>query len=305
MIERLPQNPLIRADMDERMGGNIAGPSLIRVPDWIDRPLGRYYLYFADHKGDYIRLAYADSPEGPYHMHMPGSLQLAESGFPTIAPERSDEQLQEMPGADPMRPHIASPDVHVVAEHREIRMYYHGLLENGHQLSRVAISSDGLHFSARDYLIGLPYFRVFRLGEMFYALAMPGFFFRSQDGLSNFERGPWLFDRDMRHSAVRLTEGQLEVYWTRVGDAPERILLSTIDVTGDWSRWIASDPIEVMRPGEEWEGAALPELASVRGEINERVCQLRDPAVFEEDGRVWLLYAGAGENGIGMARLGP
>jgi hypothetical protein len=62
MIDRLPQNPLIRANMDERMGGNIAGPSLIRVPDWIERPLGRYYLYFADHKGDYIRLAYADSP---------------------------------------------------------------------------------------------------------------------------------------------------------------------------------------------------------------------------------------------------
>ena len=30
--------------------------------------------------------------------------------------------------------------------------------------------------------------------------------------------------------------------------------------------------------------------------------QLRDPAIFEEDGRVYLLYAVAGEGGIGLPR---
>ena len=148
MIERLPQNPIIRADMDDRMGGNIAGPSLIRVPDWVEKPLGRYYLYFADHKGEYIRLAYADAPEGPYAMYPPGTLQLAQSGFPTEPPQLSPSQLQRMPGEDPLRPHIASPDVHVVAELREIRMNYHGLLENGFQLSRVAVSADGSDHTA-------------------------------------------------------------------------------------------------------------------------------------------------------------
>ena len=42
------------------MGSNINSPSLIRVPDWIDNPLGRYYLYFADRGGQYIRLAYSN-----------------------------------------------------------------------------------------------------------------------------------------------------------------------------------------------------------------------------------------------------
>jgi hypothetical protein len=303
MIERLPQNPLIRADMDDRMGSNIAGPSLIRVPAWVEKPLGRYYLYFADHKGEYIRLAYADSPEGPYTMHAPGSLQLAESHFLTEPPQLSPDRLASMPGAAPVAPHIASPDVHVVSERSEIRMYYHGLLEDGSQLSRVAVSKDGLRFEAQPELIGLPYFRVFRHDEMFYALAMPGFFYRSKDGLTDFEQGPWLFGRDMRHSAVRLARGKLEVYWTRVGDAPESILFSTLDLSGDWSEWKASEPALVMRPTERWEGAGLPVEPSVRGEINERVCQLRDPALFEEDGRSWLLYAGAGENGIGMARM--
>jgi hypothetical protein len=39
---------------------NINGPSLVHVPAWIERPLGKYYLYFAHHGGKDIRLAYAD-----------------------------------------------------------------------------------------------------------------------------------------------------------------------------------------------------------------------------------------------------
>ena len=44
-----------------RDGGNITGPTLIRAPSWVAKPLGKYYLYFAHHSGKYIRLAYADS----------------------------------------------------------------------------------------------------------------------------------------------------------------------------------------------------------------------------------------------------
>jgi hypothetical protein len=42
---------------------------------------------------------------------------------------------------------------------------------------------------------------------------------------------------------------------------------------------------------------------SRRGSINEPVNQLRDPAIFEEDGRVYLLYSVAGERGIALARV--
>jgi hypothetical protein len=85
-IRRLPGNPIIRPHMDRRMGGNVQGPSLIHVPPWVPDSLGRHYLYFADHKGDYIRLAYADSIEGPWRIHTPGSMQLADSRFPTTSP---------------------------------------------------------------------------------------------------------------------------------------------------------------------------------------------------------------------------
>ncbi|SVE31246.1 uncharacterized protein METZ01_LOCUS484100, partial [marine metagenome] len=86
-VERLSDGPIIRPHMDRAMGSNIAGPSLIRVPDWIPNPLGRYYLYFADHRGTYIRLAYADALTGPWTMHEPGSLHLQHSHFVTEPPE--------------------------------------------------------------------------------------------------------------------------------------------------------------------------------------------------------------------------
>ena len=56
-VERLGSGPIITPEMDSRMGGNIQGPSLIKVPDWVENPLGKYYLYFADHRGTYIRMA--------------------------------------------------------------------------------------------------------------------------------------------------------------------------------------------------------------------------------------------------------
>ncbi|MHA1688493.1 MAG: hypothetical protein ACTSUN_04030 [Promethearchaeota archaeon] len=57
----------------------------------------------------------------------------------------------------------------------------------------------------------------------------------------------------------------------------------------DWWQWNASEPIEILRPEEEWEGAELPIKSSKRGLINKRACQLRDPAIFEEK-KMFIYY---------------
>ena len=59
-LTRLVDAAIIGPGMHPSIGENIQGPTALRVPDWVQNPLGRYYLYFADHKGLYIRLAYAD-----------------------------------------------------------------------------------------------------------------------------------------------------------------------------------------------------------------------------------------------------
>tara|TARA_Y100001978_G_C23420273_1_gene303435 strand:- start:158 stop:490 length:333 start_codon:yes stop_codon:yes gene_type:complete len=107
----------------------------------------------------------------------------------------------------------------------------------------------------------------------------------------------------MRHSALLVRGNLLYVFFTNRGDAPERILLSTIELKDDWNEWVASEPIEVMRPELSYEGADLPIGTSKGGYIDERAHQLRDPAIFQEESKTYLLYAVAGENGIAIAEI--
>lgn len=318
-IRRLLDRPIIAPDLDPTIGVNIQGPSMIRVPDWIGDRLGDYYLYFADHKGSYIRLAYADHPEGPWRVHKPGSLHLAQSRFLTGPPAASPEQVSRYDAllrergmpishdalSEITTPHIASPDVHVDDSGRRIIMYFHGLEEVATQLSRVAISHNGIDFAAQPQILGPSYLRIFPHGGMTYALAMPGQFFRSPDGLNGFEPGPLLFNPNMRHAAVLPRGDELLVFWTQVGGAPERILCSRIDISGDWRGWRDSPPVEVLRPERPWEGADAPLVPSIRSTAYGHVNQLRDPAIFEEGGRIYLLYAVAGESGIAIAEIWP
>lgn len=90
-----------------------------------------------------------------------------------------------------------------------------------------------------------------------------------------------------------------------MGDAPKRIYCSLVELKGPWSAWRAGDALEVLRPTTDWEGARLPVEPSFRGAIGVEVNQLRDPAIHEEDGRVYLLYAVKGEAGIAIAELLP
>jgi len=116
---------------------------------------------------------------------------------------------------------------------------------------------------------------------MTYVLAMPVQFYRSKDGFHEFESGPTLFNPRIRHSAVLKRRNDLWVFWTQVGEAPERILVSRIDLSGDWNGWKESAAIEVLRPERTWEGADAPLVPSVRSTAYGQVNQLRDPAIFE------------------------
>ena len=316
-VTRLLDAPIIGPELHPSIGVNIQGPSLIRTPEWLPNRLGEYYLYFADHKGLYIRLAYADELAGPWHIHAPGSLQIEDSYFTPVRPEIPQAELDALveqrraAGArvshdlalELTEPHIASPDVHVDEENRRIVMYFHGLEGPGFQHSRVALSDDGINFTTMPENIGRSYMRIFEHAGMTHAMSMPGQFYRSADGLTNFEEGPRLFVPNMRHSALIVRDDLLYVFWTRVGDAPETILLSTIDISGDWSTWRESPGVEVLRPEFDWEGADAPIEPSVRSTAYGNVNQLRDPAIYVEGDEVYLLYAVAGESGIALARV--
>lgn len=307
---RLLERPIIDRHSDPSIGENIQGPSVIRVPEWIENPLGRYYLYFADHKGEYIRLAYANELDGEWRVHAPGSLHLPESHFATSPPASFGEVRPQTSAKLPhslhkefSTPHIASPDVHVDGEKRRIVMYFHGLESYGYQATRVGTSRDGVSFDVRPNIVSKSYLRVFWHGDQLYGMSMPGQFYRSLDGLQKFKRGPTLFNQNMRHSALLVRKGTLFVFWTQVGDAPERILVSTINLTLPFESWKESESYELLRPERIWEGATQPVAPSIRSVAYGLVNQLRDPAILEDEGQVLLFYAIGGESGIGLAKL--
>jgi hypothetical protein len=287
--ERFSRNPIIVPEMSRRLGTNINGPSLIRVPEWVERPLGRYYLYFSHHRGAYLRLAYADDLAGPWTIYEPGVLDLQDSYC---------------------MDHVASPDVHVDDAQRRFRIYYHGAIDPARtQATLGAVSHDGLDFRASPEVLGVAYFRCFNWDGCVYAMARPGIVYRSRDGLSGFERGPLVTGfgigahHGYRHGAVKLDGNVLTVFYSTSGDCPERILASTVELTPDWTTWRASPAQVMLEPELPYETAGLPRVASKGGWAPEPVCELRDPGIYREDGRDYLLYSVAGEQGIAIAEL--
>ena len=336
-VVRFKDNPIIRHEMlPGPAGTNICYPSLIRVPSWLPNPLGKYYLYFADHKGTYVRLAYANHVEGPWTIYAPGTLHLEQ----ILAVARANAGVKE---AEVGGKHIASPDVHVDDEKKEIRMYFHFSITPretwGHR-SGVAVSPDGISFRpVNTKPIGQPYIRVFRRDGFYYALDRVGGLTRSRDGVTDFEAGSTDFAAavghkvrgsglpavgtrnalarakgeedvlpgEMRHNAVKIDGDVLTVFFSRGGDLPEHIMCAQASLTGDWKTWRLSPPVTVLLPEMDYEGGKMPLGAPTNQGMQKfprpLFKELRDPGIFRDEGKTYLLYSVAGEGGIAGARL--
>ncbi|UXP33885.1 hypothetical protein N6H18_07995 [Reichenbachiella agarivorans] len=348
-IRQEASQPLITQQMFaevgvEGEGENINGPSVIRVPDWIrkkDRvnPKAQYYMYFAHHAGDYIRMAWAANIEGPWHLYQIGDqVAMGDRGVLDLG----DTVISLNNGVVIPNNHLASPDVHVDDVNQRIIMYFHSgasTYVNGtrvkKQLTYVSYSPYGLEFydNIQPVFFGPSYFRVFSYKDKIYALdngatpyraldaddpwtAPDGFDYTNnlwekhpdnpfQLDISE-QEGKSFNELRIRHTAVRLVGDELHVFYSRRGEMQERILMSTIDLgVGDWTQWDASyPPVEILAPSPGWEGGDLEQVRSKTSSAPENVNQLRDPYVFEDrDGSLYLFYSGRGEDAIGMVEM--
>jgi hypothetical protein len=318
---RFSENPLITVSSSPTLGGNVNGPTVIRVPAWLPNPLGTYYMYFANHMGDFIRLAYADRLTGPWRIYEPGVLHVRDTAFYREQPDPK-EALADF------YTHVASPEILVDDVSKQLTLWVHGWWTNGErwparladarawsrqkgygQFTQAAVSADGLRFSVRPSVTRTSYLRVFKRGSYYYGVSRLGTLSRSADRYGAFEIGPSLF-RDgsgyagrVRHVGLVVRGDRLHVFFTGIGDAPERVLLSTVEMAGDWTTWRASDPRDVIAPAAPYECADLPNVPSTSGDIDEPARQIRDPFVFEDAGRTYLFYSTCGEQGIAAAEI--
>jgi hypothetical protein len=317
---RLPENPLITTRTSASLGDNINGPTVIRVPAWVKQPLGRYYMYFAHHMGTSIRLAYADSIAGPWKIYESGVAPVAETAFFRPQPD-PPENLENF------YTHVASPEIYIDPNRQRLVLWFHGWFtegkqwpvgqpaarewarQNGYgQFTQVAESIDGLKFTMRPAISRTSYLRVFPYGQALYGMARLGLLLRSADPLASFVAGPNPFRAGpyagrIRHVAVTRRGNIMYVFYTGIGDAPERVMVSTMDLAGDWETWRASEPMEVLQPEAAYECTHMPNAPSEAGDVKGPVRQLRDPGLFEDGGRTYLFYSFCGEQGIAAAEL--
>lgn len=323
----ITQSMFVDAGAPETDGEDINFPTVIRVPDWVPAdqradPSAVYYLYFAHHLGEYIRLAWATDPIGPWHLYGAGA-SAGSRGVLDLGPGLAIT----LDNGIVIDRSVGAPEIVVdEAGHRVIMYFRAEPVVDGFRPITVetfaAVSDSGLDFTAgiQPVMLGRGYFRVFEHGGNLYALANradpyraldatdpwappPGFMFTDE----LWERradNPWS-PTSLRHVGLRLRGDVLDLFYTRIGDAPERILYTTIDLSGgDFTAWAPGDEVCVLKPELPWEGGDVTPERSIGGPAPEDVAQLRDPYLFTDtDGETYLFYVGRGEDAIGVASV--
>lgn len=111
-------------DLEYNPCNDIIIPSVIRT-DVLQKPLGRYYMYYAPHNAPGgICLAYADAPEGPWKEYQANPLVV-----------------RDWPPHYKVS-HVSGPHAIWIEEAKKLFVYYHG--EN--DTTRIASTTDGIHF---------------------------------------------------------------------------------------------------------------------------------------------------------------
>jgi hypothetical protein len=291
-------------------------PSLVKIPDWVPpekraHPEAVYYLYWATHYGSDIHLSWSRSVQGPYvdfnssgnkDFHYPRSGVLS---FPDGNEFTFDNGVL-------IYAHISSPEILIDHENRLFVLFFHGP-SNNDQKSFVATSPWGLNFNPANtggiegygvvpQILNSQYMRLFLYDGHRYAVAMHGVLCRAPTAGPPYLIPPgthplqtyWDVSHtpvsgvSPRHAAARVREGRyLDYFFSRRIDN-ERIEVATIDMdAGPWTSWREMEPsVTLIDNTAPWEGD-----------------DTRDPAIYEENGNVYLLYSGGGENGIGLALL--
>ena len=302
-LTRPLDQPLLSIGSHPSIGNNINGPCIVRVPEWVDDPLGRFYMYFAHHTGSHIRLAVSDDVLGPWRVVGTPPLHLSGTAFAQgpVTHATATGKTVTAPA------HIASPDVHIVDGRGLFVMLYHGLHEDGSQNTRIATSNDGLIFSTEGYDadVAPPYLRFAEVGDRFIGVSWGGEMFTAGTPFGPFEKGPPLLERPNgpglipRHPALVWRKDQLHCFYSLIGDCPERLWHISLRPRLSLDDWRIGSPGMVLAPELAWEGATAPEVPSRIGATDKLEHALRDPFVFEDH----LFYVGGGESCIAVAQI--
>lgn len=272
---------------------NINGPTVIKQNlKFLGYPVSFYILYFADHHGDYIKLAVSKTPTGPF-------LRIRFWGLHLVWSPLQDRKN-----------HSASPEVFEIGKRRYLLT--HSPSRNlGKQVTYVSRLYLGLICLRTKTTILPSYTRLFFRNGKTYAVTIGGEIFSVNPTDWSCSRIP--LEKSMaltyespdcpimiRHCHVVEHLGEFIMFFSRTGDAPERILASILNFDSAESA-VLGRPLTVLRPKENFEGANLPITPSKKGKAKTREHALRDPYVLLGEQETYLYYSVAGEKGVAVS----
>lgn len=170
-------------------------------------------MYFSHHKGEYIKMAYSDSINGRWTIYNDKILSLKNSTLITYRTTQSNlkdvfnhnnsnetfallSQLdfkKNNTSVDSNDPHIASPEIIINNESKEIVMFFHGMVSGNIQKSKIAISKDGLNFNAKSKILTGPYLKLVEYKNSYLGISMSGVFYKFSKNLKNMKLEKGLF----------------------------------------------------------------------------------------------------------------
>lgn len=275
---------IITPDMfSNKMDGlNINGPCLIKVPNFIKNPIGKYYLYFGHHCGQHIRLAYSDNIEHGYKIFEGGVLNIS-----------------QIYGYD----HLSSPEIIVNHETSEIELYYHCPYKHNKidpQSTFCARSNDGINFvSDKNMCFPYPYYRQFKHNNNIIGLAMEKIQNESHTVVFYNNKTKKILKMS-RHVSMFILNNTIYLLYSTVGNTPEHIQICQLLIHED--NCYTVNESSLFFPTLEYETSGKKPTQSKYGMSN-GICELRDPYAYIEDTDIYILYTVGGEKGIAIAKF--
>ncbi len=275
----------------------INGPVCFKVPSWVKRPLGKYYLLFSDHEGKYLRLAYSNNIYSKWKISKLKILEI--------------KKLSKI-----IHDHIASPEIYIDNKNKKICLYFHARSQKfgREQLTFVAVSKNSIDFKIKNINPIAPfYFRIFKYKNYYYGLTKGGDLFKSKNKFIKFKFIKNIFNKyedkyhnkkgSVRHLSLLQRSEYVEIFYSKIGDSPERIYRGIMNLLIDETKWVIKFKEEILKPTKIYEGAKIFPEISKSGASKKNENAVRDPYIFCDKKDTYLFYSVKGEKGIAFAKI--
>jgi len=278
---------------------SICNPCLIKTPKWIKKKLGKYYLYFADHRGKFIKLLYSD--------HL-------DRGWKYL--DKKILHLKSKPKLDAYN-HIASPEIYVNKKEKQIYIFTHSHSRSKiGQWTYLSNSKDGINFSKKFNKPLAPfYLRFFYHKKYYYGIVKGADLWRSRNINIKFQQCQNLLTRkksktnlhnkngSIRHLGILKKKNYLHCVFSKIGDKPERIYYTKIHLSKNYLNWKFQKIKEILRPTFPYEGSKLKLKKSKAGDAPRGENALRDPYLFVDGKKTYLIYCVKGEKNFALCEI--